>query len=429
MLSQHCYQVNEEIKNKTDQDIKEKYEGNKVNVRIAESEKELIDWKMKEIIRDSDTGYLGIIYINDISKNMVLAHRGTDTSDLFDRMNTASSIQQDLEGVVMGKNTEYLSKSEEATEKAVEYCKNEFKSFALSFTGHALGAWLAELSVFYCHNDLKFKIVRAVSFDGPGTRTKMEELNSRLVNDKIQLEDLDIVAYLAFPNLINCTHGHIGKVFEVFVWNETNFQQSTSSPISQIYNSLKDHSLKNIMNNFVEKTGKPKLYKQVKKWPIITYTISSNFAEEIFKLFINQVNYYIPQNWKISMNEVNTIINIKNLFNCDKIDVSQYLDSLEINGKTKIQEYYEVEEISNEIRLKFNNRDDIQVLMKCIKQKNCEWLENQNIKIGNYYDYKKSEDFFEIKQEFREKLSIEDIKESIRKLCQKKKKYLILKKI
>ena len=118
----------------------------------------------------------------------------------------------------------------------------------------------------------------------------------------------------------------------------------------------------------------------------------------------NQINYYCKI-FKKSTNDENTFNSISE-FNFNEIDISQYFDSLNIDDNKINQEYYEVEEVSNEIRLKFNNRDDIQVLMKCIKRNNCdEWL-TENINIGTYYDYKKFEDSFEIKQDFRDKISI-----------------------
>lgn len=57
------------------------------------------------------------------------------------------------------------------TKIAVDFAKN--MNYGLSITGHSLGAYLAELSVYYCHMDLNFKNVRGVTFDGPGTLDMM----------------------------------------------------------------------------------------------------------------------------------------------------------------------------------------------------------------------------------------------------------------
>jgi hypothetical protein len=47
-------------------------------------------------------------------------------------------------------------------------------NYKLSITGHSLGAYLAELSIYYCHMDLNFKNVKGVTFDGPGSLDMMK---------------------------------------------------------------------------------------------------------------------------------------------------------------------------------------------------------------------------------------------------------------
>jgi len=69
--------------------------------------------------------------------------------------------------------------------------------------------------VFYCHTDFKFKNVKAVTFDGPGSRQMMERLSTGLVEgDGVSWDDikqeLDIVRYTAQPNAVNSTNNHVG---------------------------------------------------------------------------------------------------------------------------------------------------------------------------------------------------------------------------
>jgi putative lipase involved disintegration of autophagic bodies len=65
------------------------------------------------------------------------------------------------------------------TKIAVEKAKD--MNYKLSITGHSLGAYLAELSIYYCHMDLNFKNVKGVTFDGPGSLEMMKQLSSNLV--------------------------------------------------------------------------------------------------------------------------------------------------------------------------------------------------------------------------------------------------------
>ena len=59
-----------------------------------------------------------------------------------------------------------------ATVKAVNEAKS--RNYTLTITGHSLGAYLAELSVYYCHADIGYRNVKGVTFDGPGSREMMK---------------------------------------------------------------------------------------------------------------------------------------------------------------------------------------------------------------------------------------------------------------
>lgn len=107
------------------------------------------------------------------------------------------------------------------TKFAVEKAKD--MNYKLSITGHSLGAYLAELSIYYCHMDLNFKNVKGVTFDGPGSLDMMKQLSLNIIQggDKINQnhfdpKELDIVRYTAGPNMVNCANKHIGKSYRLF---------------------------------------------------------------------------------------------------------------------------------------------------------------------------------------------------------------------
>jgi len=83
--------------------------------------------------------------LNKENKQFVLVHRGTDFELDFEvsRSFNPSGVQNNIEGILMGDDkSPYHQKSQEALKKAIEYCQTEdFKNYALSFTGHSLGAW------------------------------------------------------------------------------------------------------------------------------------------------------------------------------------------------------------------------------------------------------------------------------------------------
>ncbi len=76
-----------------------------------------------------------------------------------------------------------------------------------------MGAFLAELCVFYCHHTLNYKTTHAVTFESPGSRESLEKLQSNLGHELIDLNRLDIVAYVSTPNLINTCNNHIGTLY------------------------------------------------------------------------------------------------------------------------------------------------------------------------------------------------------------------------
>ncbi|WP_230455944.1 MULTISPECIES: lipase family protein [spotted fever group] len=48
----------------------------------------------------------------------------------------------------------------------------EENNYNLSFTGHSLGVWLAELSLYFAHRDFHYPKAKAITFDSPGLATE-----------------------------------------------------------------------------------------------------------------------------------------------------------------------------------------------------------------------------------------------------------------
>lgn len=145
---------------------------------------------------------------------MVLAHRSTHSDMAIKKeLLSSSSVSADIDTVMMCKIGLHQAHAYRATAQSLEISMAE--TMALSFTGHSLGAFLAELSVFYCHSDLKFPYVKAVTFDGPGSRNMMEQLAAGTVEggghswDDLKV-NMDIIRYTAQPNAVNCANHHIG---------------------------------------------------------------------------------------------------------------------------------------------------------------------------------------------------------------------------
>ena len=89
--------------------------------------------------------------------------------------------------------------------------------YNFSTTGHSLGAWLAELSLYFCHMDFKYPRVKAITFDSPGSKDQMDALapNVHNTNTKIKTTQFDIVTYLSAPNMVNVCNQHVGVMYRL----------------------------------------------------------------------------------------------------------------------------------------------------------------------------------------------------------------------
>jgi hypothetical protein len=154
-------------------------------------------------LKEGKSGYFGVIYINDETQQVVLAHRGTDS---------LGAILEDMKGIYFNKTSPQKEEAFNFVADAINLVRDK-QGYRLSFTGHSLGAFLAELSVFYVHNHFHFPDVNAVTFESPGSKESLKKMQSNL--KPIILEQLDIVGYVSYPNLINTCNKHVGTLYYI----------------------------------------------------------------------------------------------------------------------------------------------------------------------------------------------------------------------
>jgi hypothetical protein len=125
---------------------------------------------------------LGILYVNESRKQLVLAHKSIE-ADWKSVFSSVSGLSNTLDGILQNKIVPQLYACYEMTRIANEIAKEQ-KCF-LSFTGFASGAWLAEHSVYYSHLDFKNTMTKGVLFESPGMVTTKEEFMRRgIINDE-----------------------------------------------------------------------------------------------------------------------------------------------------------------------------------------------------------------------------------------------------
>ena len=210
-----------------------------------------INWEV--ITTQSDLcGYFGALYYNPRDHHYVMAHRGTN--------NLASWIE-DFQGVYLGKISPQKHAVYNFVKKTVvTILESKDDQAALSFTGHSLGAFLAEVSVFYCHRSLDFARVNAVTFESPGSYETLASMQSQMSGEEIDLNQLDIIGYLSYPNLINTCNHHVGTLYQLdphlgdWGWLSGWFTKQA-------------HSIDGIIEIFAEES-RPVMAKYLLDWPI-----------------------------------------------------------------------------------------------------------------------------------------------------------------
>jgi|GEM_PF-4462749 len=175
------------------------YGGN--SIKRGEQPLEDKGWEVWDT-RSGASGYFGAIYVNNVTQQVVVAHRGTDS---------LKALIEDVNGVFLNRQTGQKSAAFELVKEAVEFAK--MRQYTLSFTGHSLGGFLAEVSVYYCQWSHAYSGSSAVTFESPGCRESLESIQSNHAQTRINLDDLDIESYLSYPNLVNTCNHHVGTLY------------------------------------------------------------------------------------------------------------------------------------------------------------------------------------------------------------------------
>jgi len=200
-----------------------------------------------------EMGYFGVIYVNHDTRQIVVAHRGTD--------NLKTLLVDDIQEIYFGKTSTQHKAAYRLVEQAVTLARSGGE-WHLSFTGHSLGAFLAELSVLYClRSDVfDYSQVSAVTFESPGSRESLEKLNATHADGKVDLDALDITSYLSYPNIVNTAHRHVGTLYSLMPdvgkaqWRPDWYTRAT-------------HSMDNIVTLFANTNGKLEA-PLVLDWPV-----------------------------------------------------------------------------------------------------------------------------------------------------------------
>lgn len=192
-------------------------------------------------------GYFGGAYINDDNSTIVIAHRGTD--DGYDLANDATLA------IISA-----ISQFSNSAVPFINLVQNKLTLDALSpqitYTGHSLGAALAELSSAYDN-------VAAITFDSPGIAPVISDMVTagQLPPDALINANNNVITYNAAPNLVNTLNPHVGKLYRVYPPYDVSTIDSLPDPASPAAYSLftlnNQHKMGGILRQFNPNTGYP----------------------------------------------------------------------------------------------------------------------------------------------------------------------------
>jgi len=269
-------------------------------------------WKLLTTASNVTTtnGYFGAAYWHPEYQQVVIAHRGTDPTNL-------GALLADLKGVFFNKYVQQMQSASTFAHKVVEVLREliliKGVRFQLFFTGHSLGGWLAQVTTFTTvyikreeslflrsNSDNDCYHPHTVVFDSPGCKDMLlqmaDKFDVRLDGHTVDLKHLDITSYLSAPNRTNTSNTHLGTVYRIFPdlsdmgW----WEKSTA-----LYN-LETHSMDKIVQAFDPETGQ--VYKDeqnqlevqvVVDWPVSTGLKGGEEYKRFFE-WAKHLNNYHP---------------------------------------------------------------------------------------------------------------------------------------
>ncbi|WP_017208447.1 alpha/beta hydrolase family protein [Rickettsia australis] len=226
----------------------------------------------------------------------MFAYRGA-TFEKLDLFKTNSLLKAYFKSVLGGQIVVQQAPAYEATGEMTKYA--EGNNYNLSFTGHSLGAWLAEFSLYFAHRDFHYPKAKAITFDSQGFTTKSLQPQMHSHETTFDVKNLNITTYLSATNFVNVCNSHINKSYRLFpkitpkhtgkiinILNKTPIIKNYTPLLDGVL-SLSSYLLNPILDSFDPKTGKPIKYEQILDWPRIEYNPKDN-------TLINKALDFIP---------------------------------------------------------------------------------------------------------------------------------------
>lgn len=161
------------------------------------------EWKLVSSSTLGDQNFYAASYINESQKKIIIAFRGTVTLE--------NKVQEDIAIFLNKIPPLFMSRAIPFVDTVIASTARQYTGFDVSFTGHSLGAILAELCAA--------KYTRsAVTFESLGTREMIDDMarKDQLPRDAPIKVEKNIFSYQAAISLINRINGYLGTRIRLY---------------------------------------------------------------------------------------------------------------------------------------------------------------------------------------------------------------------
>lgn len=221
------------------------------------SKYETAKWKKlltSDEINASKSGFYGTAYINEASKEVVIANSGTNFNifglgwltklDFSVPVDFIKDLYSDTQLFLGYVPNQFTNGADKFTDAVIKQLGNESHNYTFTTTGHSLGAVLSNLE------NIKLTAmgyhVSSVNIDSPGSKPILENYIENH-NLKLGCDNLDITTFNAPKHLANSVHDEVGNVYE-FTMPYTN-----SSIFSSVMETIHNHQFRNIITKAFNK--------------------------------------------------------------------------------------------------------------------------------------------------------------------------------
>jgi hypothetical protein len=179
-------------------------------------------WKLvsdSDQLHKSDWGYFGAVYINEQSKEIIIANSGTNFDFLspIDLFKDLLSDYQIARGQVPKQFTNAAKEFVNLTLSSLVQKGIDLSDFKIVSTGHSLGAVLSDLVAIELAS--QGYQTESITFDSLGSYSVIKNYLTELNNNKLlsytALQDVHLEVYNAAPHYLNTYDQHLGEVYQV----------------------------------------------------------------------------------------------------------------------------------------------------------------------------------------------------------------------